>query len=389
MRVAANHTTLLDLDARREEALAVVQASLDDARAGGLAASYGAFLRGNAADILYRLGRWQEAEAECRIAMEWRMSALEAEWWPPLVLGLLLTESRGDAEAASLVGKAMLQLETVPAGQWTGQMLRAAISSALWSGDPEGALSIAEREWPRALESDELAVVAWAASTCLEAAAAAADHGRERSETGLIVRARALADRVIPEAEAHLAHSSIPPRLGVRQEAELSLATARAHAQRIRGGVDPGTWDALAEAWGRRSMPYREAKARWWQALAILAAADEDDRESARVAARGPLAEAYRIARELPALPLLREVVDLAARARVALPIAVGDGPTRIAGDRPGRSVAVGPGIGAGAIAVGPGRPASGTPRAVSISRAPSRIASSRCCVADPAMPMA
>ena len=74
MRVAANRTTLLDLDSRREEALAVVQASLEDAAAGGLAASYGAFLRGNSADILYHLGRWQEAEAECRLAQDWRMS---------------------------------------------------------------------------------------------------------------------------------------------------------------------------------------------------------------------------------------------------------------------------------------------------------------------------
>ncbi len=37
--------------------------------------------------------------------------------------------------------------------------------------------------------------------------------------------------------------------------------------------------------------------------------------------AREPLAEAFRLARGLPALPLLREVVDLAARARVPLPL--------------------------------------------------------------------
>ena len=140
MRVAANRTTLLDLDSRREEALAVVQASLEDAAAGGLAASYGAFLRGNSADILYHLGRWQEAEAECRLAQDWRMSALEAEWWPPLVLGLLLTESRADEEAERLVGQALLQLETVPPGQWTGHVLRSAVSVALWSRDPAGAL---------------------------------------------------------------------------------------------------------------------------------------------------------------------------------------------------------------------------------------------------------
>ena len=109
------------------------------------------------------------------------MSTLEAEWLPPLVLGLLLAESRADEEAERLVGKAMLQLETVPPGQWTGHVLRAAVSLALWSDDPEAALAVAEREWPRALESGELAVIAWAASTCLEAAAASPETPARRA----------------------------------------------------------------------------------------------------------------------------------------------------------------------------------------------------------------
>ena len=378
MRVAANRTTLLDLDSRREEALAVVQASLEEAAAGGLAASYGAFLRGNSADILYHLGRWKEAEAECRLAQEWRMSALEAEWWPPLVLGLLLTESRGDQEAERLVGKALLQLETVPPGQWTGYVLRSAVSVALWSRDPASAMSIAEREWPRALASDELAVVAWAASTCLEAAAAAADRGRESSDPGLIVRARAIVDSVLPQATAHVARSSIAPALGARREAELHLAMARAHAQRVRGAADPATWDGLAMAWGARPMPYLEATARWWQALAILASAPEDDRETARQAARKPLTAAYGIARDLPALPLLREIVDLAARARVALPVVAeahlaagvpAERHTTVTGQPPDDGaigpasrelVAVGPGREPSWVAMGPGR--SGQP---------------------------
>jgi DNA-binding CsgD family transcriptional regulator len=363
MRVAANRTTLLDLDSRREQALAVVQASLEDATAGGLTASYGAFLRGNSADILYHLGRWPEAEAECRLAQGWRMSALEAEWWPPLVLGLLLTESRGDDEAERLVGQALLQLETVPPGQWTGHVLRSAISVALWARDPDGALAIAERDWPRALESDELAVVAWAASTCLEAAAAAADHGRDSSDPGLIMRARAIAARILPQAAAHIERSAIAPSLGARHEAELHLATARAHAERVRGHVDPATWDRLATDWGARPMPYLEAKARWWQALAVLGSAREDDRESARQAAREPLSQAYHIARRLPALPLLREVVDLAARARVALPVVVEPSAALgIAVEHDGAAaghdlVAVGPGRAPDRVAVGPGRP--------------------------------
>lgn len=363
MRVAANRTTLLDLDSRREEALEAVQASLVDAAAGGLAATYGAFLRGNASDILYQLGRWQEAERECRADLDWQIGRREITWLSLVVLGLLLTESRADDEAASIVGQTLLELHSVPPGMWTGLVIRAAVSLALWNGRYEEALSIAEREWPRALETNELGVISWAASTCLEAAAAAAEHGREGSDTGLIVRASALADGVLPEAERHVSHTAIGPQLGLRQEAELSLATARAHGRRVRGRVDADTWAKLAMAWGRRSMPYLEAKARWWQALAILSNADEDDRETARVAARGPLTEAYRLARDLPALPLLREVVDLAARARVALPIMAetNEGPS--GSSQPGTVVAVGPGAPARpeaparAVAVGPGRP--------------------------------
>ncbi|MFV2063863.1 MAG: AAA family ATPase, partial [Chloroflexota bacterium] len=368
MRAAANLTTLLDLDSRREEALAVVLGSLEDAAAGGLAASYGAFLGGNAADILYTLGRWVEAEAEARIALEWRMGALEAEFWPPLVLGLVLTESRADDEAASLVGRALLQLGTVPAGMWHGKVMRAAISLALWSSDPAGALAIAEREWPRALESDELGVIAPAASTCLEAAAAAAEHGRASSDAGLIARARSLVASVLPQATAHIQGSSLEPTLGARQEAELSLQSARAHASRVRGTADPAAWDELARAWAKRPVPYRAAKARWFQALAILDSADEAGREAARVEARAPLAEAYRMARELPALPLLREVVDLAARARVPLPAEA----SRVAIGPPGdRMVPVGPGATVEPVAVGPGRPkASGSQAGSEIARA-------------------
>jgi DNA-binding CsgD family transcriptional regulator/tetratricopeptide (TPR) repeat protein len=359
MRVAANHTTLLDLDSRREEALAVVQASLEDAAAGGLVGTYGAFLRGNAADILFQLGRWEEAERECRADLRWQTGRREITWLALLVLGLLLTESRADDEAASIVGQTLLELQTVPPGLWTGLVLRAAVSLALWNGRYEEALAIAEREWPRALESDELAVVAWAASTCLEAAGTAADHARETSDTGLIVRARALADTVLARATEHISQSSISPDLGARQEAELTLATARAHASRIRGRSDAAAWDRLAEAWTRRSMPFPAAKARWWQALAILAGAPEDDRDRARLAARGPLGEAYRIARRLPALPLLREIVDLAARARVALPV-MDDGLAHAAPGRAEGLVAVGPGLPPTAEAEGPGLPAAG-----------------------------
>jgi len=351
MRIAANRTTLLYLDLRREEALAVVQEFLTEAAAGGLELTYGAFLRGNAADILYQLGRWEEAERVCRADIKWLRDQRERTWLSLLVLGMLLTESRADEEAASLVGRTLLELQTVAPGQSTGIVLRSAISLALWNGHPEEALSIAEREWPRVLESDELDVIAYAASASAEAAAAAAEHGRTASDAGLIARARTLADDVLSAAEEHARDSQLGSELGAKREAELLLDVARAHRERVMGKVDPAHWDALARAWEEHSLPYRQAKARWWQALAILASASEEDRESARIEASEPLSEAYRIARELPALPLLREVVDLGARARVTLPIAADE-----------TMVAVGPGAKT-PVAVGPGRPQeSGSP---------------------------
>jgi DNA-binding CsgD family transcriptional regulator len=228
-------------------------------------------------------------------------------------------------------------------------VLRSAVSLALWNGRVEEALSIAEREWPRMLESDELNVIAYAASTSLEAAAAAAEHGRASSDAGLIARARTLSDEVIAGAQQQLQTSPLGPELGARREAELLIDVARAHAERVRGRVDPARWDTLAQAWAQHSLPYRQAKARWWQALAILGNASEEDREYARAEAGEPLSEAYGIARDLPALPLLREIVDLAARARVALPREV-EGADQL--------VAVGPGP-KHRVAVGPGRPRS------------------------------
>ncbi len=81
MRAALNRTTLLDLDARREQALEVVTVGIRDADSGGLGRTYGSLLRGNAADILYQLGRWAESEAECRVGMEWQPTSVA--WFAP------------------------------------------------------------------------------------------------------------------------------------------------------------------------------------------------------------------------------------------------------------------------------------------------------------------
>lgn len=312
MRSYANRTTLLDLDSRREQALAVVKEGITEANRGGLGLTYGAFLRGNAADILFQLGRWEESEQECRAAMEFPPAGVA--WFSPILyLSLVLVESRADEEAARLVGRTLLQLEAVPAGQWSALVQRAAVSLALWRGDVGDARQAAAHGWERVLETADAGQIAASASTVLEACAASADAGREKRDWAAIAEAGELAERVLPSASQQLAQSDMPASLGARREAELHLATARAHAARVRGRAEPHIWAELAEAWLQVPIPYQAAKALWWQAAAALEARDRSE-------ARTALREAWRIAGELPARPLRKALLELAARGRIPLP---------------------------------------------------------------------
>jgi len=134
----------------------------------------------------------------------------------------------------------------------------------------------------------------------------------------------------------------LPLSIGARREAELYMATARAHHERVRGRTKPETYAALAEQWAKIPVPYQVAKARWWQAQATLPI------RARRAEARRALLEAWRISGQLPAAPLRRALRDLAQRGRITLPadeiVAIPIYPER-------QLVAVGPGrnaVGAG-----------------------------------------
>jgi len=313
MRAYANRTTLLDLDSRREGALTVVNEGIRDAREAGLGDTYGAFLRGNAADILFMLGRWEESEVECRAALAGRPAGVA--WFSPILyLGLVLVESRADEEAGRLVGRTLLQLEQVPAGQWTALVLRTAVSLLLWRGQADDALTVAADAWDRVMETDDPGQIAMAAATCLEAASTLTEIGRRSSDYAAVARAGELAARALPDAERAVADSSLPATLGARREAELHLETARAHRARSRGRPSASRWSRVAAGWAAVPVPYQVAKAHWWEALALLEGGD------GRESAEGPLREAWRIASELPAQPLRRALADLARRARIELP---------------------------------------------------------------------
>jgi DNA-binding CsgD family transcriptional regulator len=136
--------------------------------------------------------------------------------------------------------------------------------------------------------------------------------------------------------------------LGSRRLADAWLATARAHRRRVDGRDDSEAWAAVAEGWASLGIPYQLARARWREAEARLGSGAG---RSSRADARVPLTQAATIALELDALPLLRELHELAGRALITLPPAVAE---RIGGPDRAEAPLV------GVVPVGPGPDAGG-----------------------------
>jgi DNA-binding CsgD family transcriptional regulator/tetratricopeptide (TPR) repeat protein len=315
-RASLNLTTALALFGRRDEAIEVTRDAIERARADGLEVAYGNSLRGNIAEALFLAGRWAEARDTIRTALEWSPDAV-AFADASVTAAMLEVETSVDERAASLLGWRPLEIDHVPDPQLEVPATRAAASFALWRGDVGDARRAVERGWALVRRAEDWALAARMAATYLEVQAAVASDARERHALPEVSGARQRGKRVLTEAESVMRSSGVAAGTASRHEADANLATARAFAARLDGRDDPVLWDAAAQGWERAGEPYQVARARWRQAEAAL---PSKDARVARAAARGPLLEAARIARELGARPLLRELTNLASRALINLP---------------------------------------------------------------------
>ncbi len=315
-RVYANLTTVLDLVGRREEAVKVAYEGIEATRRAGLEAVYGNFLRGNAADSLFLLGRWAESRALSATALEWSPAGV-AFVVSVDSLAIVEIETRAGEYAGRLLGQLLLELETVRDSQHGVPVYRAAASFALWRNDHADARRAAERGWQLVEGSEDWSLVAKMAATVAEVDAAAGADARARRDLAALANARSRAAQVVAEAEASAQASGVSSAIGSRREADAYLATAAAHRGRLEGRDDPSSWAAVADCWHQLSNPYEVARARWREAEAILGTGEG---RSSRAKARTPLQAAATIALGLAARPMLRELRELAGRAMIRLP---------------------------------------------------------------------
>jgi DNA-binding CsgD family transcriptional regulator/tetratricopeptide (TPR) repeat protein len=292
---------------RLDEALELAREGIDLSRRVGLAGDYGVSLQTNAADVLFGLGRWEEAaavlhDAEDRNPIE--MAAIDVHQ-----CRAKLHVGRGSYDEAveHLEAARRLMIKTVDP-QYRAELRTREAELALWQGRPADARAAATAGLRELTDTDDVWFVGpllWLGAWAEADAAAERLPDRERSDSGrigheLLARAREIAaagergDVFVPAATAAYA---------LLCEAELD---------RLERGGDPERWQCAAEAWDALGRPFPAAYARWRQAEALLGR--RRAREGAEV-----LVAAHAAAERLGAAPLARELTLLARRARVEL----------------------------------------------------------------------
>ena len=285
----------IDQAGRVEDAAELAIEGIEVSKREGGARLFGTFLASEAALRFIRLGRYERADELLTEAF-----ALNPEGQARAALHQALAQlliERGDPAAAELElerGGALVELTI---SQWIAPLAAAAAEAALWLGEPERALQIAERALGQ-------------------------------------LRATSFASQVVPlYAHTLRARSEAPSRPGSDPDLERGLdgllathegpevhawaALASAEARRAEGAPAAAAFGAAGDAFAALELPFRTAYARLREVEAELGAGaggrDVADR----------LGEARALASDIGAPLLLAEIDALARRGRV--PIAAGE----------------------------------------------------------------
>ncbi|HEX5015359.1 MAG TPA: AAA family ATPase [Candidatus Limnocylindrales bacterium] len=297
-----------------EEALEATGEAIADAKRTGLERKYGAGLMAIRGEILYRLGRWQEAADVTKAALELETEAARLIFL--LSIRSLLLAARGEQIALS---EALKLASDLPASDIDPDVrayhLWAIAEEALLLDRPADAMRAVEEAFGLFADSDEQLQMGPLLVVASTAAADLADKGRAwRSE----------ADVGMAETSA-ASLLEIARRLAAAPGATPSLLAAAAHAEaehsRTVGRSDPDAWIRAAAAWESVPMPYPAARSRARAGEALLLARRSRD-DASRL-----LAEAAATARELGAAPLLEAVIAVARRARLPVDVGPRDAP--------------------------------------------------------------
>jgi DNA-binding CsgD family transcriptional regulator len=309
LEIARAHRSLAELLSgplnELDRGIAIARAGAARARELGLARSAGAGMLAVAANGLFRIGRWDEADET--IAEAWELAPAGAEALELRLARARLHTGRGRFDAAEDDLEAVDALSAATVGpRYRLPLLTLWAGLAMWRERPDRALDhIAAGLDVVEQGSDDVWLVAPLVWHGARARAECTRLGLRRTDDGTDARLRRHAADL-----ARIGASSVP---AVRELVLGFVEMCTAEDGRAAGRSDPQAWERVAEIWRASRQPYPEAYAHLRRAEALLAT------RANSAAATDSLRRAAQTARELGATPLLAEIADLADRARVSI----------------------------------------------------------------------
>jgi DNA-binding CsgD family transcriptional regulator/tetratricopeptide (TPR) repeat protein len=316
----ADRAMILDRTGHSAEAAELLATGAARAEALGAGASWGAYLAIDAARQAAEQGRFGDALATIATIPE--ASARKGGVLLDVVTArIAAAQGRfNDAQAA------LARLDVAAGASQEPGVDRAIVTAevAVWRGQPEAALTIATNATRRLVDDDDRQLLAELLVVGLRAAGDLAELARFRRRPAEL---EAVLELATPLEAAARAAPATPA--GTRNESLIALA--RAEAGRLHE-ADPRSWDEAVSALEQSEDRYRAAYARWRRAESNLAGPDPDRRR-----ARADLVDANAVGVQIGADPLVREIEDLARRARLSLePSTAPPETVEVARDQPG-----------------------------------------------------
>jgi DNA-binding CsgD family transcriptional regulator/tetratricopeptide (TPR) repeat protein len=307
--IVGHHNLALNLAAADvlEEALAEASAGREAARDAGLERRFGMDLAALVADVLFRLGRWDEAEVAIDEALALDQRAVGTTYLAAVRARLLAARGAVGAaeEALATIDRSSLDPDVAA---FVGH---ARAEAALAAGRPADSVAAATEGLAGVAGLDDVVWSAPLVAVGLRAVAEAAEIARAESP-------RAGRDHA-PASDLDAAGAQLADGIAalearaVTRSSRAWLATARAERLRAAGTTPPTTWIEAAEAWDAVPDPWLAAYARFRAAESALRA------EGVRADAAAPLRAAHEAAGLLRAAPLRDAIEALASRARIPL----------------------------------------------------------------------
>jgi DNA-binding CsgD family transcriptional regulator/tetratricopeptide (TPR) repeat protein len=296
---------------RLEDAVELSLSGREPLRRLGLAGQWqDTFLLANAAEALFKLGRWDEAHELVTPALA--QAQPEERYLFSMIATLEV--GRGEFQAAEGHLETIKERSLFPSGvpEAAREYAEHLAELRVWQGRLGEARTAVQDGLDRVAETDERLRSGRQLCLGMRVEADQAELGRARHDQGEVQAAMHTADALASRAAAMVPNPLVAGASPVLTTPAVA-ALFDAERTRLEGRSDPVQWQKAAAAWSARGRPYPAAYAQWRQAEALLAG------QAPRARVEEPLRAAHAVAVRLAAAPLRRELELLAQRGRIAL----------------------------------------------------------------------